>query len=328
MNNQPFSGNVHILQSYHTAEPGGWLATCMRSVQTWAQQNGYHYHFIDDQLFAWVPAAWRQKTQSQPVVATDLARLYWLRQMLTGSADTPVDAVVWLDADTLVFAPERFVLPNMLPDILPAAKQTKFAVGREVWLQSECTTATSDTQKQQQKKQHKTKDQAQPLRSYVKVHNAFLFFAKDNPFLDFYIHAAEQVIREYTAEYWVPQIIGPKLLTALHNVVPCPVVETAGMLSPVVIQALLEHYSRTEPQAQMKPAYYADSAAVLNLFMRKSVMAPAAVNCCRSVISQANTDTRPSTSIETITDEQMLQVVNLLLEKPDLFEKFQHGCSS
>ena len=37
-----------------------------------------------------------------------------------------------------------------------------------------------------------------------------------------------------------PQFIGPKLLTALHNVVQFPVMESAGMLSPLVIKSIVE----------------------------------------------------------------------------------------
>jgi hypothetical protein len=37
-----------------------------------------------------------------------------------------------------------------------------------------------------------------------------------------------------------PQFIGPKLLTALHNVCQLPVMESAGMLSPLVIKDLVQ----------------------------------------------------------------------------------------
>ena len=36
-----------------------------------------------------------------------------------------------------------------------------------------------------------------------------------------------------------PQFIGPKLLTALHNVAQLPVMESAGMLSPLVIKDMV-----------------------------------------------------------------------------------------
>jgi len=36
-----------------------------------------------------------------------------------------------------------------------------------------------------------------------------------------------------------PQFIGPKLLTALHNIVNFPVMEEAAVLSPIVIRDIL-----------------------------------------------------------------------------------------
>ena len=38
-----------------------------------------------------------------------------------------------------------------------------------------------------------------------------------------------------------PQFIGPKLLTALHNVAILPVQETAGMLSPLVVRDIAQN---------------------------------------------------------------------------------------
>ena len=37
-----------------------------------------------------------------------------------------------------------------------------------------------------------------------------------------------------------PQFIGPKLLTALHNVTQLPVMELAGMLSPAVVKDIVQ----------------------------------------------------------------------------------------
>ena len=46
------------------------------------------------------------------------------------------------------------------------------------------------------------------------------------------------MIRKHNGPF-APQFLGPKFLTAIHNIVPCPVVESAGMLSPLVIKDLL-----------------------------------------------------------------------------------------
>ena len=107
------------------------------------------------------------------------------------------------------------------------------------------------------------------LRSYVKVHNAFLQFRAGNPFLAFYRHAAERVVRAHETGHMVPQIVGPKLLTVLHNLVGCPVVEEAAMLSPAVARDVV-----------------AGGGAALNEFRRRSPCRPAALNHCGSLLAR------------------------------------------
>ncbi len=224
----------------------------MASVQNWAADNGFIYRFEDDALFARLPADIAEKllhgANKHIVVATDLARLYWLRAELESGAET----ALWLDADTLVCAPENFILPA-----------SSFAVGREVWVQQ------SDDNK---------------LQSYKKVHNAFLLFRQGNPFLSYYLHAAEQIIRQHSGRHMVPQLIGPKLLTALHNVVQCPVVERAGMLSPLVLLDVLQ-----------------GGGEALRLFLKKSPECPAAVNLCGSSVQSS-----------AVSEAEMLQAIELV----------------
>ena len=63
-----------------------------------------------------------------------------------------------------------------------------------------------------------------------------------------------------------PQFIGPKLLTALHNIIQCPVMETAGMLSPLVMRDLIE-----------------GQGTALNLFRQQSPSALAGANLSSSL---------------------------------------------
>jgi hypothetical protein len=63
-----------------------------------------------------------------------------------------------------------------------------------------------------------------------------------------------------------PQFIGPKLLTALHNIARFPVMETAGMLSPAVMRDLI-----------------AGDGPALQLFRHKSRTAPAGANLSTSL---------------------------------------------
>jgi len=158
---------------------------------------------LSDDLFDYVPGDLLEKVKDQRVIAADLARLNVLQDALSKGFET----VVWLDADFLIFDPVNFVLPDEL-----------YAMGREVWVQF---------------------DKQGKLKVYKKVHNAFLLFRKGNSFLHFYAETAERLLRQNRGGM-PPQYIGPKLLTALHNVTQLPVMESAGMLSPLVIKDIVQ----------------------------------------------------------------------------------------
>lgn len=191
-----------VIQSHRSPLPYPWLNPCLDSVRHWCDANRYSHRFLGDELFDAVPSDLREKLAGRRVIASDLARLQVLRAALEEGFDT----VVWLDADFLLFDPARFVLPDV-----------PYAVGREVWVQH---------------------DRRGRLKVYRKVHNALLMSRRGNGFLDFYAETAERLLRENQGAM-PPQFIGPKLLTALHNVCRLPVMETAGMLSPLVIRDLL-----------------------------------------------------------------------------------------
>jgi hypothetical protein len=123
-----------------------------------------------------------------------------------------------------------------------------FALGREVWIQSD--------------RRDKRK-----LSAHMKVHNAFMMFQMGNSFLDFYTDSAERLLTRIDGPM-APQFIGPKLLTAIHNVVQCPVLETAGMLSPLVM---------VDVEQSGGPA--------LDLFRAKSAQTIAAANLCASLFA-------------------------------------------
>ncbi|WP_405236251.1 hypothetical protein [Lentisalinibacter orientalis] len=219
-----------VLQSHRDPLPAPWLTRCLASVEAWAGAAGYDYRYIDDELFDPVPDHLRERLRGQPVVASDLARLLALRAAL----DEGFEAAVWCDADFLVFDPERLALPA-----------ESYAVGREVWIEGRGPGRTP--------------------RARVKVHNAFLLFRRGNPFLDFCIDAVERLLGAHSGPY-PPQFVGPKLLTALHNIVGFPVAERAGMLSPPVIRDLA-----------------AGGGPCLDLFRARSPEPAAGANLCASL---------------------------------------------
>lgn len=236
-----------VIQSHRTPLPFTWLQDCLNSVQSWATVNKFDYQWLSDEIFELVDPVLIEKTETQKVIASDLARLKAIQQALAKG----YQHVIWCDADFLIFHPEKFILP-----------EASFALGREVWIQE---------------------DKGKKLRAYTKVHNAFMMFCQGNYFLDYYTASAEQLLHTNYGKM-PPQFIGPKLLTALHNIVSCPVMETAGMLSPLVIEDILK-----------------GGGKALQLFKQKSSCFPAGANLSSSMTTSAG-----------FSDTQMLSLIERL----------------
>lgn len=220
-----------VIQSQRLPLPQPWLQPCIESVQHWARLQGFAYRFLDDQLFDLVSPALLHKTRRQKVIATDLARLKALQAALAEG----YERVLWCDADFLIFNPARFSLLD-----------ASYALGREVWVQARVK-------------------KPQQLEAKIKVHNAFLLFCRANSFLDFYCETAERLLHLNTGTM-PPQFIGPKLLSALHNIAHCPVQDSAGMLSPLTSRAIL-----------------GGDGEALRLFEEKSPAPVYAANLCTSL---------------------------------------------
>jgi hypothetical protein len=218
-----------VIQSHTQPLPLAWLQRCLDSVESWAKLNTYDYRFLDDEIFTLIPEKLMEKLEHRKVIASDLARLYAIQKALQQGYKT----VLWIDADFYIFNPEGFVLP-----------ESDFAVGREVWVQQ---------------------DEQGRLKTYKKVHNAFLMFRQKNALLEFYLQTASRLIQQNTGEM-PSQFIGPKLLTALHNICQFPVMENAGMLSPLVLKDIL-----------------AGQGSALNMFIQQSPVPIAGANLCSSL---------------------------------------------
>jgi len=237
-----------IIQSHRSPLPYPWLTHCIESVRAWCEVNRYQHQFIGDELFECLPETILQKTTAQPVIATDLARLLVIKAVLKDYS-----RVIWLDADFLIFNPVAFVLSD-----------TPYAVGREVWVQH---------------------DFNGKLKLYKKVHNAFLMFHQHNHFLDFYAETAQRLLMRNEGTV-PPQFIGPKLLTALHNVANLHVMESAGMLSPLVIKDIVQ-----------------GGGDALSRFVTASPQTIAGANLCGS-----------SCERDELSDDEMMLAINVLLE--------------
>ncbi len=192
-----------VCQSFRTDDVPAWMTLCMESVRNWALAMGWEYRFMDDALLELAPDWYREKARGRVQVVTDLARLVWMRSLLEEGAER----AIWIDADVVVFAPERF-----RPDA-----DLEYAFGGEVWVQPDARGAP---------------------KARRNVHNAFCLFRRGNSVLDFYIHACERIVGRYQGGPMVPQLVGPKLLGGLHNLIGFPLVHQVGMASPMVVADL------------------------------------------------------------------------------------------
>jgi len=192
-----------ILQSTRPDAVPACMDTCLGSVRAWAESRGYGYRLIGDELFDPLPAGFSEKTAGRLPMAADLARLIWMRDLLVDDASR----VAWFDADTLVFDSEGLALPE----------GADHAFGREIWVQRNLKGG---------------------LRVYRNIHNAACLFAAGNAVLDFLIQASEDIVTRAKGPL-APHLIGPKLLTALGNIVWFPLIDGAGAFSPLVLRDIV-----------------------------------------------------------------------------------------
>ena len=251
-----------VIQSYRTENVPAWINSCLGSVEAWASLCGLDYRFFGNEIFQRVPAWYRERAKGCLPVLTDLGRLILVREALGSGVGT----VIWVDADILIFDPEKLRV-----DI-----DAEYAFSRELWVQPG----------------------ARGLKVYRNVHNAFCMFRQGNPFLDFYIHACLSVMRRVDSN--VPnQIVGTKLLTAMHNIIGFPLVEQVGMASPLVLQDLSA----------------GAGGPALTRLVAKSPVTLRAVNLCGSLVGQ-------KVDGVSINDDLMARtVVHLNKEGPSRFRK-------
>ena len=189
-----------IIQSYRTRDVAAWITTCLESVRAWAAARGHDYEFVDDALFDLAPAWVRERCGTQILPVTDVARLYLMRERLR----LGWQRVVWVDADVLIFAPERFVLDNRMP----------YALCREVWLSWH----------------------GDRIETAEFVNNAVIVMTQSQPILDFWLFAAEEILRTHPPGPVEKLIVGTRLLTDLAKAMPLRVISNVGLFSPPVIR--------------------------------------------------------------------------------------------
>ena len=214
-----------VLQSYRTDPVPDWIQQCLESVQSWSREHNHTWRFIDDDLFDLVPGWYMDKTGKGPIAA-DYARLVLLKNALSSEE---VDQVIWLDADI-------FVLDNAMQ--ISSGKSCAF--GQEVWVQEEQGV----------------------MKARKNIHNAVCLFKQQCVVLPFLIETVASIIKRADPDRIAPQMVGPKLLSALPQV---------GAISQEVAADI---------QSGQGPA--------LNLLLEKTSVPLQAVNLCASLMTEAD----------------------------------------
>lgn len=230
-------GRSLVVQSYRQSEVPEWLHSCLASVRHWALQCEYDYRFCGDELLARVPDWYAEKVGDRTPIMADLARLKWIQEILL---EEDYHQVIWLDADTLVFAPHH----------LRVDMQASCVFGREHWLQ---------------------RDGRNRQRVYKNVHNAFCAFRRDSPVLGFLIESIERMVERVDGAFIAPQFVGPKLLTSLHNIVGFPTDDRFGAVSPLHAELILAGQDPLSVMATGLPAGQRICAANLCLSLSDEI---------------------------------------------------------
>ena len=192
-----------VFQSYRTQNVPPWITACLQSARSWADQNRFDYHFIDDRLFDYCPAWYREKVAGDILLMSDLARLMVARELLQGEHER----AIWVDADVMIFAPQSFSIDMSEP----------FAFCDELWLYAE----------------------GNRLLGSRRLNNAVCAFARGNAILDFYIDAAQRIVRDGKPPV-SPLAIGTNFLTNLARLVALPLIRGVATLNPL----LMDHLAR------------------------------------------------------------------------------------
>ena len=220
----------------------------MTTVEHWALANGYDYQSVGDEFFDTVPDWYMRKVRGRMPIAADLARLQWALRFLRGDYDW----VIWMDADLLVFA----------PDLLSLDLTRACTFGQEHWVQ-----AKSDVQGRWEVRKN--------------IHNAFAAFPADCPVLPFLIDVILRMMRRVDVDHIAPQMMGPKLLTNLHNLASFDYRADIGALSPDVIPAIAGGSRRNAGDADNRGK---DDKSALHALCLAQPRPLVAANLCASLL--------------------------------------------
>jgi hypothetical protein len=100
-----------------------------------------------------------------------------------------------------------------------------------------------------------------------------MIFSQASPVLDFLIHTTQSLIRRVDPAHIAPQMVGPKLIKALHTFADFELEPAAGAMSPLLMQALLS-----------------GDPATINVFNNALSTPPKMMNLCASLHDEPEID--------------------------------------
>jgi hypothetical protein len=258
-----------VYQSYRVDNVPPWIAACSRTVQAWAHAQGYDYEFVDDRLFDYVPPWLRDRVRQAKLPMTDYARVALSNEILQRGYQRSI----WIDIDVVIFDPVSFQanngarefaltaevwfdvadiarLPNPLPRALTVEEDKRLL---RCLLQAPASTAPD----------------YKPV-CFENIANAVMIQSAGAYFADLYLRTVEAYARNVRGPI-SPVTIGTRLLTSLQTLHFFPLVRDVGMLSPLVMAALMT-----------------DDSAVLSEYMRRVGGSLSAANLCSSFGGQVS----------------------------------------
>jgi hypothetical protein len=188
-----------VFQSARRDATPRWIERSMASVRAWAEAKGYEYRFEGGRLFDVLPEWYRTKSAGVMGPMADLGRLLLAREFL----ERGYKRAVWFDDDVMIFAPNRLELP----------RERNFYLCREVWLEFT----------------------GPRVEISERVTNCVCVFEAGNSFLDFYIDACQQLLRN-APQRLSPLTVGTQFLTHLDRVLRLPRIGNVGLFGAYLVR--------------------------------------------------------------------------------------------
>ena len=199
-----------VLQSYRTIDVPAWISTCMGTVRSWTQDQGWHYACMGDEFLSMAPPWARQQCGHNLYAITDLSRLLWIQQVLS-DPKAPYRRAIWVDADVLVMNPQA------LGKAVSACED--HALARELFMKTPPNRGISFRHG---------------------VNNAFMVFDRGSPMPERYMDACWRQLRATPSGEVERTALGPAILQSLHRQSPIRLIDGIGLYTPGMMHELAQ----------------------------------------------------------------------------------------